>query len=126
MLPGLVGLSYRGRLARLGLYSLKHRRMRGDLIEVYKIMRGINRKNTCLLPREGELKTRGHRFKVRAERFKKDLRDNFITQRVVRLWNELSEKVGEADSIATFKKHLDNYTDGKGLEGYGPNTGNWD
>ena len=43
MLPGLEGVSYRERLSRLGLYSLERRRMRGDLIEIYKIMRGIDR-----------------------------------------------------------------------------------
>ena len=105
MLPGLVGLSWREKLARLGFHSLKHRRMRGDLTELYKIMRGIDRMNTHgLFPREGELKTRGHRF--RGERFKRVLRDNFFTQRVVHIWNELPEKVVEVGSIATFKKHL--------------------
>ena len=59
MLPGPVALCYRERLARLGLYSLEGRRMRGALIEVYKIMRGIDRMNThSLFPRVGELKTR--------------------------------------------------------------------
>ena len=73
-----------------------------------------------------ELKTRGHRFKVRRERFKRDLSGNFFTQRVVRIWNELPEKVVEAGPKASFKKHLDKYIDGKGLEGYGPNVGNLD
>eukprot|EP00061_Rhincodon_typus_P016622 g44930.t1 len=51
-----------------------------------------------LLPRDGELKTRGHRFKVRGERFKKDLRGNVFLQRVLRIWNGLPEKVVEAAS----------------------------
>eukprot|EP00061_Rhincodon_typus_P007796 g29841.t1 len=42
-LPGLEGLNYRERLNRPGLLSLEHRRLRGDLTEVYKIMRGIDR-----------------------------------------------------------------------------------
>ena len=42
MLPGFDGLSYKERLDRLGLFSLECRRLRGDLIEVYKIMRGID------------------------------------------------------------------------------------
>ena len=42
MLQGLDGLSYKERLDRLGLFSLERRRLRGDLIEVYKIMRGID------------------------------------------------------------------------------------
>eukprot|EP00061_Rhincodon_typus_P016594 g44895.t1 len=56
---------------------------------------------------DGELKTRGHKFKVRGDRFKKDLRDNFFIQRVVCMWNGLPEKVVEASTIATFKQHLD-------------------
>jgi len=43
MLPGLVGLSYKERLDRLGLFSLERRRFWGDLIEVYKITRGIDK-----------------------------------------------------------------------------------
>jgi len=64
MLPGLDGLSYKERLDRLGLFSLEHRRLRGDLIEVYKIMRGIDKVDSQhLFPKGGESKTRGHRFK---------------------------------------------------------------
>eukprot|EP00061_Rhincodon_typus_P006310 g26830.t1 len=97
MLPGLKGLSYRERLNRLGQFSLEHRRVRGDLIEVYKIMRGMDRVNSYgLFPRVVESTTRGHRFMVRGERFKRDLRDNFFIQRVVRVWNKLPEEAVEA------------------------------
>eukprot|EP00061_Rhincodon_typus_P004210 g22010.t1 len=43
MLPELEGLSYRERLNRLGLFSLECRRLRDNLKEVYKIMRGMDR-----------------------------------------------------------------------------------
>ena len=46
MLPGLDGLSYKERLDRLGHFSLVCRRLRGDLIEVYKIMRGIDQRDS--------------------------------------------------------------------------------
>ena len=62
---------------------------------------------------------------MRGERFKRDLRGNFFTQRVVRVWDELPEEVVEAGTITTFKRHLDRYMDGKGLEGSGPNAGKW-
>ena len=39
MLPGLEGVDYEERLNKLGLFSLEKWRLRGDLIEVYKIMR---------------------------------------------------------------------------------------
>ncbi|XP_072115141.1 uncharacterized protein [Mobula birostris] len=43
----------------------ERRRMRGDLMEVYKMMRGIDREDgQRLLPRAEMVATRGHRFKV--------------------------------------------------------------
>lgn len=45
MLPGLEALSYRERFGRDGLFSMECRRLKGDLIQVYKIMKGINRVN---------------------------------------------------------------------------------
>ena len=39
----MEGISYEERLEKLGLFSLERRRLRGNLIEVYKIMRGMDR-----------------------------------------------------------------------------------
>jgi len=43
MLPGLERFSYEERLVRVRLFFLEQRRLSGDLIEVYKIMRDICR-----------------------------------------------------------------------------------
>lgn len=97
------------------------------ILEVYKIMRGMDRVNApSLLPRVGESRTGGHRFKLRGERINGKLRSsNLFTQRMVHMWNELLEEVVEAGTLTTFKRHLDRYLDRKGLEGYGPNAGKW-
>ena len=65
-------------------------------------------------------------FKVRGERYKRVQRGNFFTQRVVSVWNELPEVVVEVSTIFSFNKHLDSYIGKLGIEGYGPNVGNWD
>ena len=39
----MEGISYEERLEKLSLFSLERRRLRGDLIEVYKIMSGVDR-----------------------------------------------------------------------------------
>ena len=73
MLPGMEGISYEERLEKRGSFSLEQRRLRGDLIEVYKIMRGMDRVDSQkLFPRVEKSITRGHRFKVRGPRFKGD------------------------------------------------------
>ena len=53
MLPGLKGLSYGERLDRLELFSLECRRLKGELIEAFKIMRGIDRVNALSLFSQG-------------------------------------------------------------------------
>ena len=104
----MEGISYEERLEKLGLFSLERWRLRGHLIEVYKIKRGMDRADSQkLFPRVEESITRGHRFKVQGARFKGDERGKFFTQRVVGGWNSLPGEVVEVDTIVTFKGHLD-------------------
>ena len=54
-------LIFKKRLHRLGLFSLEQRRLRGDLIKVYKIMRSMDRVGKeQLFPLVEESVTRGH------------------------------------------------------------------
>ena len=50
----MKGLDYKERLSRLGLFSLERRRIKGDLIEVFKRTRDLDS-----LQAEGLLKLRG-------------------------------------------------------------------
>ena len=93
MLPGMEGINYEEKLEKLGLFSLERWRLRGDLIEVHKIMRGMDRVDSQkLFPRVKESITRGHRFKIQGARFKGDDRGKFFTQRMVGAWNLLPRR----------------------------------
>lgn len=79
MLPGVEDQSYTERLGSFGLYSLEHRRVRDDLILVYKMTRALGRVHAqSLLPRLRELRIRGLGFKVRGETFNGNLKGNLV------------------------------------------------
>ena len=71
--------------------------MRGDLIETYKILTGLDRIDSeRMFPMVGESKTRGHSLRIRGKPFKTEVRRNFFTQRAMNVWNSLPQKVVEA------------------------------
>jgi hypothetical protein len=68
MVPGLAKLSYEDRLRKMDLPSLVYRRVRGDVIEVYKYLHGVYKVGcTQLLPlhESASMKTRGNSLKLK-------------------------------------------------------------
>ncbi len=84
MIQGVRNLPYEDRLKHLNLHSLERRTLRGDLIEVYKWMKGYNKGdvNKILLVKEPG-RTRGNCFKLDKFRFNKDIGKNWFTNRVL-------------------------------------------
>ena len=104
--PGLAKLSYEERLRRLGVPSMSYRRIRGDMIETYKLVHGFY---DCQSPLEynKQCTTRGHQFKLKKNHCNTNLRQAFFTNRVTDTWNALDRTVVEAESLNTFKNRLD-------------------
>ena len=104
--------TYRERLKSLNLHSLERRRIRGDLIEVYKWVKGFNKGdiNKVLIVKE-QGRTRNNGYKLDKFRFKKDIGKNWFTNRVVNEWNRLGEHVVSAETIDSFKRRLDKFMD---------------
>ena len=91
MVPILRKLPYESRLHRLGLTTLERRRIRGDLIETYKILTGkekVNMEQFFELSNTGH-NLRGHNKKLAVNRCRLDTRKYFFSNRVVRYWNDL-------------------------------------
>jgi len=107
LLPGMKDLSYEERLRKLKLPTLAYRRMRGDMIETYKITSGIyDPALPPLLQRNISGATRGHSKKLYQHRSYKDIRKHFFTNRIINTWN-LSEHVISAKNTKTFEYRLD-------------------
>jgi hypothetical protein len=108
MVKGLNKMSYIQRLKNLGLPTLKLRRSRGDMIEVYKIVTNKYDSEVNLsIPLMENSRTRGNSLKLRVDRAKLDLRKYSFTARVVSLWNSLPDQVVTAESVNSFKNRLD-------------------
>ena len=107
--PGLKNKTYEERLAEMKLPSLRFRRKRGDLIELYKYTHGLYSVNESLIHYSEIGHTRGHNLKLKKRSCKLDIRKFFFTFRTVNTWNDLPEEIVNSPSVNTFKTRTDNY-----------------
>ena len=75
MIPELRDLSYKSRLLECGLTTLETRRLRGNQIEVFKIVNGYEDIHKCMFfkVKEGS-RTRGHKAALVKEQCWLDMR----------------------------------------------------
>ena len=107
MVQGLDTLAYEERLRCLNLPTLKYRRARGDMIQVYKYLHGLNIAPEGMFTLVRGSITRGHSLKLEKKRCNTRLRSHFFSQRIINLWNALKEETVQATSLNCFKNRLD-------------------
>jgi len=99
---------YLDRLKELNLWTLKERRNRADLIELFKIYKGFTTVPfqslfTLDCNNNG---TRSHLAKLSKPGCQKDVRKYFFSYRVINRWNALDEENISSSSINVFKNRL--------------------
>jgi len=108
LIPRFKQLTYKERLKRLRLWSLEERRNRADLLEVFRIFRGLSLISFSeLFTISNITNTRGHSAKIIKNRCRLELRRYFFSERVADRWNRLPQDVINADSLYAFKGGLD-------------------
>ena len=117
MVPGLTHVPYQNRLKMLDLPTLKYRRMRGDLIMIYKLVTGrITAEDGLIQLKKNTRQTRGHSLRLAKFRVKRRVRRSFLTVRACNQWNRLPERIMGSNSTQTFKTGVDEYLKGERFE----------
>ena len=110
MNPELRDLSYENRLKECGLTTLETRRLRGDQIEVFNILKGYeNIDRNMFFSLKKDSRTRGRVVKLVKEQCRLDIRKHPISQRTINEWNKLSTDCVSASSVNMFKDNVDAY-----------------
>ena len=100
----LKHLHYSERLTRLNLPTLRYRRHRGDMIEVYKILHKIYdpEVSTGILKLSPVTNTRGHSLKLCTQLSRLEIRKNSFA-------DSLHEEVVMSSSVKAFEAILDKF-----------------
>jgi hypothetical protein len=109
LIPGFKEMSYEERLRKLNLPTLKYRRIRGDMIEMFKIMthKYDERVSNFIEMHQSDQTTRGHQYKIKKQQVRLNVRKNSFVNRSVDSWNGLPSNVVNAPTVQAFEARLD-------------------
>ena len=111
LIPSIRHLGYVRRLERLNLYSLEKRRLRGQLIETFKMLKGVNNIDYRHLFTFSNNRTRSNGWKLELKRFNTSQCGNFFTYKIAPIWNRLPAEAVNSASVEQFKIELDKVID---------------
>ena len=110
---GLNELEYCERLKILKLPSLEFRRIRGDLIEAFKILHNkydpTTTKPLLTLDSSPKHSIRANDLKLIKYRTERKPYQMFFTNRIINIWNSLPDSIVNAPSINSFKNKIDDH-----------------
>ncbi|KAK3101681.1 hypothetical protein FSP39_005415 [Pinctada imbricata] len=111
LVPTLKDMDYLQRLKQLKLPTLKYRRLRGDMIETFKILRGVYDPEVAsnILVLDETSRTRGNNLKLKKFHCNKNIRKYSFTRRITDTWNSLPNEVINAKSVKHFEIALDRH-----------------
>lgn len=112
LVDGLNNIEYQDRLKRLNLPTLAFRRLRGDMIELYKHFTKYDRSTISSTFQPKTRPSRAHKLQIQ-EREAKDgtrgVQRKSFYYRNINIWNKLPKWVVESENMNEFKNNLDTF-----------------
>ena len=118
MISGLRSRRYEDKLKELRLLSLQERRERGDYIEAFCILNGVDQVRpeiwfdlSSARTRTGATNTRraGNTHALEPRRARTELRRNFFSIRIAEKYNQLPDDIKNSKKVDDFKNALDKH-----------------
>ena len=114
---GLSLMEYSERLKRMGLFSVRGRMLRMDMVKVWKAFHcEIDVGLASIWEVLGLGRTRGHSLRLRMPVCRSESRRRWFSVRVLKQWNALPACVVESSTLVGFKRELDAYLGDKLFE----------
>jgi ribonuclease P/MRP protein subunit RPP40 len=115
LVVGMREKSYEERLKFLDMTTLETRRVRGDLIEVFKIMKGLEDVNKEKFFTTDKGCTRGHELKLYKPNCRLDCRKYAFSHRIINMWNSLPSNTIACNTVYSFKRKIDAFLYSQGF-----------
>jgi hypothetical protein len=110
LIPGYRDLTYEERLRKLKIPTLAYRRIRGDMIETYKILNNkYDPTVTADLLTMNPRTSRGNNLKLSKKYTRLKTRQNSFTFRITDTWNSLPNNIVTASDTKSFEARLDRH-----------------
>ena len=112
MIPEFKELAYEERLKRLELPTLEERRIRGDMITMYKIVNKVDVLDRDLIKVTPSNRLRGHGKKLLKDICLNDVKKYSFPYRSIENWNKLNSDVIDVACVNQMKERYDRYRQG--------------
>ena len=109
LVPELRKLDYSERLKALNITTLAYRRRRTDVLQVFRIIKGIDKILFETFFQYNTSGTRGHHLKLEKPRATTKMRQNSFSHRAVNIWNSLPADAVTSKTINSFKNALEKF-----------------
>ena len=109
LIPDIRELSYPERLKKLNITTLAYRRQRTDILQVFRIIKQIDRIPIDSFFEFNQTSTWGHSYQLTKPRAETRIRHNSLSHRIINIWNNLSEEAVQCLDIANNTTALNSF-----------------